>query len=223
MQESNFHDYQMVRADNFPETVHVHIVEQPFSVHATGVSESGVPPFVAALVNAIANASGKRIRNLPIGDQLDGLICLRCAGGPQLSERLGLRGRDRGVTQSQRLSIPMQDADSGRPAGSLPRRRARLLSRPERRGVLFRRGRLSRHQRKVAGELRAAQRRAILRASWCAQGSIVATERAAAGTLGAARKRLGRGAEARANSLHLLSLRMALRHAEGCGAAASRS
>ena len=60
----------MVRADNFPEIVHVHIVEHPFSVHATGVSESGIPPFVAALVNAIANASGKRIRNLPIGDQL---------------------------------------------------------------------------------------------------------------------------------------------------------
>lgn len=70
VQESNFHDYPMVRSDNFPENVHVHIVKHPFSVHATGVSESGIPPFVAALVNAIANASGKRIRNLPIGEQL---------------------------------------------------------------------------------------------------------------------------------------------------------
>lgn len=70
VQESNFHDYQMVRSDNFPETVHVHIVEHPFSSHAMGVGEPGVPPFVAALVNAVANASGKRIRNLPIGDQL---------------------------------------------------------------------------------------------------------------------------------------------------------
>jgi isoquinoline 1-oxidoreductase beta subunit len=70
VQESNFHDYQMVRADNFPEVVHVHIVEHPFSSHATSVGEPGVPPFVAALVNAVANASGKRIRNLPIGDQL---------------------------------------------------------------------------------------------------------------------------------------------------------
>jgi isoquinoline 1-oxidoreductase beta subunit len=39
-------------------------------MHATGVSEAGVPPFMAALVNAIANSSGKRIRNLPIGNQL---------------------------------------------------------------------------------------------------------------------------------------------------------
>jgi isoquinoline 1-oxidoreductase beta subunit len=69
VQESNFHDYPMVRSDNFPEVVHVHIVPHPFSDHAMGVGEPGVPPFVAALANAIFNASGKRIRNLPIGDQ----------------------------------------------------------------------------------------------------------------------------------------------------------
>ena len=68
--ESNFHDYEQVRADNFPEVVHVHIVEHPFSVHATGVGEPAVPPFVPALTNAIFNASGKRIRNLPVRDQL---------------------------------------------------------------------------------------------------------------------------------------------------------
>ncbi len=70
VQESNFHDYRMVRADNFPEKVYTHIVDYPFAVHATGVGEPGVPPFLPALTNAIFNASGKRIRNLPIGDQL---------------------------------------------------------------------------------------------------------------------------------------------------------
>ncbi len=68
--ESNFHDYQMVRSDNFPETVHTHIVPHKFETHATGVGEPGVPPFLPALTNAIFNATGKRIRNLPIGDQL---------------------------------------------------------------------------------------------------------------------------------------------------------
>jgi isoquinoline 1-oxidoreductase beta subunit len=70
VQQSNFHDYEMVRASAFPQRVYTHIVEHPFSVHATGVGEPGVPPFLPALTNAIYNASGKRIRNLPIGDQL---------------------------------------------------------------------------------------------------------------------------------------------------------
>ncbi len=70
--QSNFHDYQMVRADNFPMEVYTHIVPNPFEVHATGVGEPGVPPFLPALTNAIYNASGKRIRDLPIGYQLEG-------------------------------------------------------------------------------------------------------------------------------------------------------
>jgi isoquinoline 1-oxidoreductase beta subunit len=70
VQESNFHDYQMVRADNFPEVVHTHIVPHGFETHATGVGEPGVPPFLPALTNAVFNATGKRVRDLPIGDQL---------------------------------------------------------------------------------------------------------------------------------------------------------
>ena len=68
--ESNFHDYLMVRADNFPEIVHAHIVPHEIATHPTGVGEPGVPPFIPALTNAVFNATGKRIRDLPIGDQL---------------------------------------------------------------------------------------------------------------------------------------------------------
>ncbi len=68
--ESNFHDNQLMRSTDYPENVHVHITPHPFSVHATGVGEPGVPPFLPALTNAIFNATGKRIRNLPIADQL---------------------------------------------------------------------------------------------------------------------------------------------------------
>jgi len=69
-QQSNFHDYDVVRIDNAPGVVYTHIVEHPFSVHASGVGEPGVPPFAPAFYNAIFNATGKRLRALPLGDQL---------------------------------------------------------------------------------------------------------------------------------------------------------
>jgi isoquinoline 1-oxidoreductase beta subunit len=65
--ESNFHDYEMVRSNNFPEQVTIHIVEHPFSVHASGVGEPGVPPIAPAIANAIFAATGKRLRDLPMG------------------------------------------------------------------------------------------------------------------------------------------------------------
>jgi isoquinoline 1-oxidoreductase beta subunit len=65
VKQSNFHDYQMARMDRYPENVHTTIVEHPFSVHATGVGEPGVPPFAPALANAIFAATGKRMREIP--------------------------------------------------------------------------------------------------------------------------------------------------------------
>jgi isoquinoline 1-oxidoreductase beta subunit len=70
VQQSNFHDYDVARMDSSPLVVYTHIVEHPFEVHATGVGEPGVPPFAPALYNAIFNATGKRVRALPLGDQL---------------------------------------------------------------------------------------------------------------------------------------------------------
>lgn len=60
VRESNFHDYPVARITSYPERVMTHIVEHPFSVHATGVGEPGVPPFAPALANAIFAATGKR-------------------------------------------------------------------------------------------------------------------------------------------------------------------
>jgi isoquinoline 1-oxidoreductase subunit beta len=70
VQQSNYNDYDVVRCDNFPELVVTHIIPHPFSVHASGVGEPGLPPFSPALYNAIFNATGKRVRALPLGDQL---------------------------------------------------------------------------------------------------------------------------------------------------------
>ncbi len=68
VEQANFDTYEMVRASNFPEIVHTHIVEHPFSVHAAGVGEPGVPPIPPAIANALFNATGQRMRDMPIGD-----------------------------------------------------------------------------------------------------------------------------------------------------------
>jgi len=69
--ESNFNDYDVVRANNFPEVVQTHIIEHGFDTHASGVGEPGVPPIAPAIANAIFNATGKRLRDLPFGDIID--------------------------------------------------------------------------------------------------------------------------------------------------------
>jgi len=67
VEQSNFHDFQVIRFNEMPQ-VEVHIV--PSAVAPTGVGEPGVPPLAPALANALFAASGKRIRRLPIGNQL---------------------------------------------------------------------------------------------------------------------------------------------------------
>jgi CO/xanthine dehydrogenase Mo-binding subunit len=63
VQQSNFNDYQLLQMSEMPE-VEVHIV--PDERDPQGVGEMGVPPIVPAVVNAIFNATGKRIRHTPI-------------------------------------------------------------------------------------------------------------------------------------------------------------
>lgn len=64
--QSNFNDYPITRISDAPLDVRVHIVEDFVHLRPCGVGEPGVPPFTPALVNAIYNATGKRIRQLPI-------------------------------------------------------------------------------------------------------------------------------------------------------------
>jgi len=62
--QSNFYDYPVARINEAPLQTNVHIVES--SAPPGGVGEPGVPPFIAALCNAVYAATGKRVRELPL-------------------------------------------------------------------------------------------------------------------------------------------------------------
>lgn len=67
VQQSNFHDYVVLRMNEMP-TIEVYSV--PSTDKMGGAGEPGVPPIAPAVTNAIFAATGKRIRTLPIGNQL---------------------------------------------------------------------------------------------------------------------------------------------------------
>jgi len=63
VEQSNFHDYQMVRMNEVPviEVYIVHSTEPP-----GGMGEAGTSAIVPAVTNAIFAATGKRLRKLPV-------------------------------------------------------------------------------------------------------------------------------------------------------------
>jgi isoquinoline 1-oxidoreductase subunit beta len=63
VQQSNFHQYDVLRIDEMP-AVEVYLV--PSQAAPGGIGEASVPPIAAALGNAIFAATGKRVRKLPM-------------------------------------------------------------------------------------------------------------------------------------------------------------
>ena len=67
IRQSNFNDFQVARMNDAPVQVNVTIVDS--DALPTGVGEPGLPPVMAAFGNAIAAATGKRVRDLPLSKQ----------------------------------------------------------------------------------------------------------------------------------------------------------
>jgi CO/xanthine dehydrogenase Mo-binding subunit len=63
VEQSNFHDYQMLRMSDIPE-IEVAIMDS--GAAPTGVGEPGTPPAAPALGNALFAATGQRQRDLPL-------------------------------------------------------------------------------------------------------------------------------------------------------------
>ena len=63
VQQSNFHDYPMLRITDMPE-VQVEIIAGADAPE--GVGEPGTPPIAPAVANAVFKLTGKRLRSLPL-------------------------------------------------------------------------------------------------------------------------------------------------------------
>jgi isoquinoline 1-oxidoreductase beta subunit len=67
VEQSNFTDYRLLRIDQSP-LIDVHIVKSADG--PGGIGEGGTAAVAPAVTNAIFAATGKRLRRLPVGDQL---------------------------------------------------------------------------------------------------------------------------------------------------------
>jgi len=61
--QTNFHEYEVLRINEMPRHIEVHIV--PSTNPPTGVGEPGTPPIAPAVANAIRAATGIKVRTLP--------------------------------------------------------------------------------------------------------------------------------------------------------------
>jgi len=61
--QTNFHQYQVLRINEMPRLIEVYIV--PSTNAPSGVGEPGTPPIAPAVANAVRAANGVRLRSLP--------------------------------------------------------------------------------------------------------------------------------------------------------------
>lgn len=67
-EQTNFHNYRLIRHNEIPRKIDVHFVEN--DIDPTGLGEPPFPPVFGALANALYRATGKRFYRQPFGEEL---------------------------------------------------------------------------------------------------------------------------------------------------------
>lgn len=67
-EQSNFHNYRMIRHNEAPQKIDVHFVVN--DIDPTGLGEPPFPPVFGAVANALFKTTGKRYYNQPFGNNL---------------------------------------------------------------------------------------------------------------------------------------------------------
>jgi isoquinoline 1-oxidoreductase beta subunit len=68
-QQSNFHQYKMIRHNQAPLEIETFFVDN--GIAPTGLGEPGLPPVMGALANALYKVTGKRFYDQPFADKLE--------------------------------------------------------------------------------------------------------------------------------------------------------
>jgi isoquinoline 1-oxidoreductase beta subunit len=63
VEQSNFHDYHVLRMEDIPEEIHVAFLDRDTA--PTGLGEIGNPWIAAAVANGFFRLTGKRLRHMP--------------------------------------------------------------------------------------------------------------------------------------------------------------
>ena len=115
--------YPILRFNSVPDSIEVHIINRPGQPFL-GSGETGQGPAAASIANAIANATGKRLRNLPLTRKRIKRRdrCVRAATDssprcPTPRVRAALRWRIGGPRCRRSNSAAFQNRPSPRPCG----------------------------------------------------------------------------------------------------------